>query len=161
MAIKTSFHQQFHKKWHIYIEKGIFKENYLLPAWHHMNNFRHILYNPHLLYKYKKIVLKTPDQSYHGNRKNVLLDGKEILQKMRFALGEMWNWHFTDWLLWYKRIIVPLSIGPYTPIFLIPRPLLSSFWCDACSISAIVDCSGKSQLAKYFQNFYALEIYAR
>ena len=47
----------------------------------------------------KKIVLKTPDKSYHGNRKNVLLYGKEILQKMSFTLGKMRNWHFSDRLL--------------------------------------------------------------
>ena len=51
-----------------------------------MNNIQHILDNPHLLYKNKKkIVLKTPDKSYHGNRKNVLLYGKEMLQKMSFT----------------------------------------------------------------------------
>ena len=49
--------------------------------------------------------------------------------------------------------------GPYTPIFLIPRTLLLSFWCGACSIRAIDESNGKSQLAKYFQNSYALEIY--
>ena len=43
------------------------------------------------------------------------------------------------------------------PIFLIPRTLLLSFWCNACSISAIGESDGKSQLAKYFQNSYALE----
>ena len=43
--------------------------------------------------------------------------------------------------------------GPYTLIFLIPRTLLFSFCCDACSISAIGEFDGKSQLAKYFQNF--------
>ena len=49
--------------------------------------------------------------------------------------------------------------GPYTPIFLIPRTLILSFWCDACSISAIGESNNKSQLAKYFQNSYALERY--
>ena len=49
--------------------------------------------------------------------------------------------------------------GPYTPIFLISRTLLLSVWCDACSISAIGESHGKSQLAKYFQNSYALERY--
>ena len=57
-----------------------------------MNNFQYILYNPHLLHKYKKIiVLKTPDKSYHGNKKNGLHYGKEILQKMSFTLGKMRN----------------------------------------------------------------------
>ena len=50
-------------------------------------------------------------------------------------------------------------IGPYTPIFLIHRTLLLSFKCGACSISAIGESNGKSQLAKYFQNSYALESY--
>ena len=45
------------------------------------------------------------------------------------------------------------------PNFLIPRTLLFSFWCNACSISAIVESNGKSQVAKYFQNSYALERY--
>ena len=49
--------------------------------------------------------------------------------------------------------------GPYTPIFLIPRTLLLSFWCGACSINGIGGSNGKSQLAKYFQNSYALESY--
>ena len=49
--------------------------------------------------------------------------------------------------------------GPYTPIFLILKTLLLSFRCDACSISAICEFYGKSQLAKYFQNSYALERY--
>ena len=48
---------------------------------------------------------------------------------------------------------------PYMPIFLIPRTLHLSFWCGACSISAIVESNGKSQLAKYFPNSYALESY--
>ena len=48
---------------------------------------------------------------------------------------------------------------PYTPIFLIPRMLLLSFWCGACSISTIGESNGKSQLAKYFQNSYALQSY--
>ena len=43
--------------------------------------------------------------------------------------------------------------GHYTPIFMIPRTLLLSFWCDVCSISAIGEFNGKSQLAKYFQKF--------
>ena len=51
--------------------------------------------------------------------------------------------------------------GPYTPIFLNPRTLLLSFRCDACSISAIGESNSKSQLAKYFQNSYALERYGR
>ena len=41
--------------------------------------------------------------------------------------------------------------GPYTPIFLIPRILLLSFLCDACSISAIGESNGKSQLANIFK----------
>ena len=45
------------------------------------------------------------------------------------------------------------------PIFLIPRALLLSFWCDTSRISAIDESNGRSQLAKYFQNSYALEIY--
>ena len=49
--------------------------------------------------------------------------------------------------------------GPYTPIFLIPRTLLLSFWCGACSISAIRESNGKSQLAKYFQNSYSFDSY--
>ena len=44
---------------------------------------------------------------------------------------------------------------PYTPIFLIPRTLLLSFWCDACSINAIGESNGKSQQANYFKNSYA------
>ena len=47
--------------------------------------------------------------------------------------------------------------GPYTTIFLIPRTLIFSFWCDACSISAKGESNDKSQLAKYFQNAFALE----
>ena len=35
------------------------------------------------------------------------------------------------------------------------------FWSDACSISAIGESNGKSKLAKYFQNSYALERYKR
>ena len=37
--------------------------------------------------------------------------------------------------------------GPYTPIFLIPRTLLLSFWCGACNVSAI----GKSLLQNIFK----------
>ena len=37
MATETSYHQQFHKKG-IFNENGIFKANYLLPAWQNMNN---------------------------------------------------------------------------------------------------------------------------
>ena len=53
MATKTSYHQRFHKNG-LFNEKGLFKANYLLPAWQNMNNIQHILDNPHLLYKYKK-----------------------------------------------------------------------------------------------------------
>ena len=53
-----------------------------------MNNFQHILDNPHLLYKYKKDRFKNQDKSYHGKRENVLLHGKEIFQKMGFAPGK-------------------------------------------------------------------------
>ena len=49
----------------------------------------------------------------------------------------------------------------YTPIFLIPRTLLLSFWCGACSISAICESYGKSQLAKYFENSHTLKSYGR
>ena len=52
-----------------------------------------------------------------------------------------------------------LRFRPYTPIFLIPRTLLLSFWCDAFSISVICESNGKSQIAKYSQNSYALETY--
>ena len=48
---------------------------------------------------------------------------------------------------------------PYTPIFLIPRTLLLSFWCGTCSISPIGEYNGKRQLAKYFKISYALERY--
>ena len=34
-----------------------------------------------------------------------------------------------------------------------------SVWCGACSISAIGESNGNSQLAKYFRNSYALERY--
>ena len=37
--------------------------------------------------------------------------------------------------------------------------MLLSFWCGACSISAIGESNGKSQLAKKFQNSYALASY--
>ena len=50
-----------------------------------------------------------------------------------------------------------IRYGPYMPIFLITRTLRLSFWCDACSISAIGRPNCKSQLAKYFQISYALE----
>ena len=49
--------------------------------------------------------------------------------------------------------------GPYTPIFLIHRTMLLSFCFVTCSISAIGESIGKSQLSEYFQNFYALESY--
>ena len=68
MATKTLYHQRFHKNG-IFNEKGIFKANYLLPAQHNMNKFKHILHNIHLQYKHKIIVFKIPDYSYHGNRK--------------------------------------------------------------------------------------------
>ena len=48
--------------------------------------------------------------------------------------------------------------GPYTPIFLIPRTLLLSLWCGTCSISAIGESNGQSQLAKYFQNSYVRRV---
>ena len=51
------------------------------------------------------------------------------------------------------------GLGLINLFFLIPRTLLMSFWCDACSVSAIGESNGKSQLAKYFQNSYALESY--
>ena len=43
------------------------------------------------------------------------------------------------------------GLGLIRLFFLIPRTLLLSFWCDACSISVIGESNGKSQLAKYFQ----------
>ena len=51
--------------------------------------------------------------------------------------------------------------GPYMPFFLIPWTLLLSFWCDACSISAIGESNHKSQIANFFQNSYTLERYCR
>ena len=49
--------------------------------------------------------------------------------------------------------------GPYTPIFLNSRTLLLSSRCGSCSISAIGESNGKSQLAKNYQNSCALESY--
>ena len=58
-----------------------------------------------------------------------------------------------------KRVRIIDGLGLIRLFFLIPRTLLLSFWCDACSISAIGESNGKSQLGKYFQNSYALERY--
>ena len=40
------------------------------------------------------------------------------------------------------------GLGLIRLLFLIPRMLLFSFWCDACSINAISVSNGKSQLIK-------------
>ena len=45
------------------------------------------------------------------------------------------------------------------PNCLISRTPFLSFWCVACSISAIGECyNDRSQISKYFQNSYTLEI---
>ena len=58
------------------------------------------------------------------------------------------------YVIYLKRIID--GFGLIRLFFLIPRTQVFNFWCDACSISAIGESNVKSQLAKYFQNSYAL-----
>ena len=52
-----------------------------------------------------------------------------------------------------------LTVCALYAFFLIPRTLHFSFWCDACSISAVGESNGKSQLANpfFFLNSYTLE----
>ena len=105
----------------------------------------------------------------------VLMQNKTLMSAISSWLGESHYLHCSKYLKehyvfypWsqYKCTHSPTyrekdhwRFGPYTPIFLIPRTLLLSFLCGVCSISEIGESNGKSQLAKYFQNFYTLGSY--
>ena len=82
----------------------------------------------------------------------IILMGKREL----VALLNLSSWCF----VMVERLFLAVPQGCLRFVIVVfPRTLLLSFWCGACSISAIGESNGKSQLAKYFQNSYALESY--